>query len=265
MGGLWQTSCPPTGSAWTLPVWAERGAPSALAATANKARRGTPYQELMTSAARKVVKGVGHVSLGGDRGSTGRPLSDAEHGTEIMRRSHDTIMKSRASAMAGAWDTDNVLGGISPEFWSHPQVVNRYPALYHQAVEAAATRKNYAATIGKNFTGTNTNTAGTPYGLVPFGLLTPSSAYLPDLHPFPQQYHALRPAGQGCFPPGPRPRRRLRLPDWRPRGHQHRPVGTRQRLAGGYFLAQQHPGLGQANAVCPQRPLIGRGLTGRDE
>lgn len=161
------------------PVMGGGGSPSALAATANKARRGTQYEELMTSAARKVVKGVGHVSLGGDRGSTGRPLSDAEHGTEIMRRSHDTIMKSRASAMAGAWDTENVLGGINPEFWSHPQVSGRYPALYHQAVEAAATRKNYAATIGKNFTGTNTNTAGTPYGLVPFDLLAPSRLIYP--------------------------------------------------------------------------------------
>jgi hypothetical protein len=149
------------------PVMGGGGTPSTLAATANKARRGSQYEELMTSAARKVVKGVGHVSLGGDRGSTGRPLSDAEHGTEIMRRSHDTIIKSRAAAMAGAWDTDNVLDGIKPEFWSHPQVTGRFPALYHQAVESAAMRKSYAATVGKNFTGTNTNTAGTPYGLVP--------------------------------------------------------------------------------------------------
>ena len=149
------------------PVMGGGGAPSALAATANKAFRGTAYSELFTTKARQVVKGVGQVMLGGDRGSTGHPLSDAEHGTEIMRRSHDTIMKSRASAVAGAWDTENVLGGINPEFWSHPQVTGRYPALYHQALESAATRKNYAATIGKNFTGTNTNTAGTPYGLVP--------------------------------------------------------------------------------------------------
>ena len=143
------------------------GTPSALAATAAKAYRGTPYEEVFTSTARKVVKGVGHVSLGGDRGSTGRPLSDAEHGTEIMRRSHDTILKSRAGAWAGAWETEDVLAGIKPEFWSHPQVQNKYPALYHQALESSATRKAWAATVGKNFTGTNTNTAGTPYGLVP--------------------------------------------------------------------------------------------------
>lgn len=152
------------------PVMGAGGAPSALAATANKAIRGTQYSELFTTKARQVVKGVGQVMLGGDRGATGHPLSDAEHGTEIMRRSHDTIMKSRASAMAGAWDTESVLGGISPDFWSNPRVLDKYPGLYFQAVEAAATRKNYAATIGKNFTGTNTNTAGTPYGLVPFDL-----------------------------------------------------------------------------------------------
>jgi hypothetical protein len=155
------------------PVMGAGQSPSALAATAQKAYRGTAYSELMTGTATRVVKGAGQVVLGGDRGSTGRPFSDAEHGTEIMRRSRDTIIKSRAAAMSGAWETDDVLGGISPEFWSHPQVQNRYPALYHQAIESAATRKNYAATVGKNFTGTNTNTAGTPYGLVPFDLLAP--------------------------------------------------------------------------------------------
>lgn len=147
------------------PVMGGGGSPSALPAMAAKAYHGTAYSELMTTKARQVVKGVGQVMLGGDRGSTGHPLSDAEHGTEIMRRSRDTIMKSRASAYSGAWETEDVLAGIKPEFWSHPMVQNKYPALYFQAVEAAATRKNYMAT--KNFTGTNTNTAGTPYGLVP--------------------------------------------------------------------------------------------------
>jgi hypothetical protein len=108
------------------PVMGAGQSPSALAATAQKAYRGTAYSELMTGTATRVVKGAGQVVLGGDRGSTGRPFSDAEHGTEIMRRSRDTIIKSRAAAMSGAWETDDVLGGISPEFWSHPQVQNRY-------------------------------------------------------------------------------------------------------------------------------------------
>ena len=140
------------------------GSPSALAAMATKARRTSRYEELFTGTAKRVVKGVGHVI------NDGIPLSEASHGSEIATRSRDTIMKSRAAAMAGAWDTDDVLAGISGEFWAHPQVVNRYPAMFHQAVESAAMRKNYAATIGKNFTATNMGTAGTPYGLVPYDL-----------------------------------------------------------------------------------------------
>ncbi len=172
------------------------GVPSALAAMATKAYRGTQYEEMLTGAARRVVKGVGQVSLGGDRGSTGRPLSDAEHGTEIMRRSHETIVKSRAASYAGAWDTENVLAGISPEFWSHRQVQARYPALYHQAVEASAARKSWAATVGKNFTATNTGATGTPYGLVPYDLLAPSRLIYPIYTLFRNKLP--RPAGQGA-------------------------------------------------------------------
>lgn len=143
------------------------GFPSAAAATAQMARKNTTYEELFTAKANSLVKGVGHVTLGGNRGSTGSPLNAADHGTEIMRRSRDAIIKSRAAAYSGAWETDDVLAGIKPEFWSHPLVAARYPAMFHQAVESAATRKSFMATIGKNFTATNTNTAGTPYGLVP--------------------------------------------------------------------------------------------------
>lgn len=153
------------------------GSPSALAAIAMKARHSTQYEELFAGTAKRVVKGVGHVSLGGDRGSTGRPLNEAEHGTEIMTRSHDTIVKSRAAAMAGAWETDDVLAGISPEFWTHPS--NPHKAMYFQAAESAAVRKNYAANIGKNFTAGNLGAAGTPYGLVPFDLLAPSRLIYP--------------------------------------------------------------------------------------
>jgi hypothetical protein len=138
------------------------GSPSALAAMATKARRGTQYEELFTGTAKRVVKGVGHVINGGV------PLNEAQHGSEIMTRSHDTIIKSRAAAIDGAWNTDDVLAGIAPEFWNHPQ--NPHKAMYFQAAESAAVRKSYAATIGKNFTAGNLGTAGTPYGLVPFDL-----------------------------------------------------------------------------------------------
>ena len=151
------------------PAMGGGGAPSSPRRDGDKARRGTQYEELITGTAKRVVKGAGQVILGGDRGSTGLP-SDAEHGGEIMSRSRDMIVKSRAAAVSGAWDTDNVLGGINPEFWNHPSVTSRYPAMYHQAVESAATRKSFAAQVGKNFTAGNMGTAGTPYGLVPFDL-----------------------------------------------------------------------------------------------
>lgn len=149
------------------------GAPSALAAMATKARRATRYEELMTGAAKRAVPGVGHVI------NNGIPLSEATHGTQIASRSRDTIVKSRAASVAGAWDTEDVLAGISPEFWNHPQVMNRYPAMYHQAVESSAARKNWAANVSKNFTATNTGTAGTPYGMVPYDLLAPSRLVYP--------------------------------------------------------------------------------------
>jgi hypothetical protein len=145
------------------------GAPSALAAMATKARRVSRYEDLFTGTAKNLVKGVGHVV------NNGVPLSEASHGTEIATRGRDTIVKSRAAAMAGAWDTEDVLSGIAPEFWNHP----RAGAMYFQALEAAATRKSYAATVGKNFTAGNLGTAGTPYGLVPFDLLAPSRLIYP--------------------------------------------------------------------------------------
>src|ERR1039457_5982995 len=115
-----------------------------------KARHSTQYEELFAGTAKRVVKGVGHVSLGGDRGSTGRPLNEAEHGTEIMTRSPDTLVKSRAAAMAGAWETDDGLAGSSPEGGTHP--ANPHKARDVQAAERAAGRKNDAANSGKNGT-----------------------------------------------------------------------------------------------------------------
>lgn len=172
-----------------VPVMGGGGSPSALAAMATKARRAGKYEELFTGTARRVVKGVGHVI------NNGMPLNDADHGSEIATRSRDTIVKSRAAAMAGAWETDDVLSGISPEFWSHPSVTSRYPAMYHQAVESAATRKSFAAQVGKNFTAGNLGTAGTPYGLVPFDLLAPSRLIYPIYTLLRNKFP--RPAGQG--------------------------------------------------------------------
>ena len=93
------------------------GAPagSANALAAREARKNTKYEEFFAAKAKNLVKGVGHVS------NNGVPLSDVSHGGEIMTRSHDTIMKTRAATIDGAWNTDDVVGGISQDFWGHPQ------------------------------------------------------------------------------------------------------------------------------------------------
>jgi len=171
------------------PVMGGGGAPSALAAMATKARHTTRYEELFTGTAKRIVKGVGHVI------NNGIPLSDATHGPEIATRSHDTIIKSRAAAVAGAWNTDDVLGGISPEFWSHPQVTSRYPAMYHQIVESAAARKSFVAQQNKSFTAGNLGQAGVPYGMVPYDLLAPSRLVYPIYTLLRNKF--ARPAGQG--------------------------------------------------------------------
>ena len=126
------------------------GAANALAA--REARKNTKYEELFTAKAKNLVKGVGHVS------NNGVPLSDVSHGSEIMTRSHDTIMKTRAATIDGAWNTDDVVGGISNDFWGHPQA---------KAMKFMAGRD---AMVRKSFTAGNLGTSGVPYGLVPFDL-----------------------------------------------------------------------------------------------
>jgi hypothetical protein len=135
------------------------GAANALAA--REARRNTRYEDMFTGKAKGLVKGVGHVI------NNGVPLSEASHGTEIMQRSHDTIMKTRAATLDGAWNTDDVTAGISQDFWGHPKA---------GAMKFMASRD---AMVRKNFTATNLGASGAPYGLVPFDLLAPSRLIYP--------------------------------------------------------------------------------------
>ena len=128
------------------------------AQAAREARKNTHYAEMFAAKAKNLVKGAGHITLGGDRGSTGMPLQEGIHGAEIMQRQHDTITKTRAATIDGAWNTDDVVGGISQDFWGHPKA---------GAMKFMAARD---AMVRKNFTATNQNLAGTPYGLVPFDL-----------------------------------------------------------------------------------------------
>jgi len=160
----------------------QTGAANALAS--REARRNTRYEEYFAAKAKNLVKGAGHVTLGGDRGSTGIPLQDGIHGAEIMTRQHDTIMKTRASTIDGAWNTDDVVGGISQDFWGHPKA---------GAMKFMASRD---AMVRKNFTATNLGGSGAPYGLVPFDLLAPSRLIYPVYTLFRNKFP--RPAGQGA-------------------------------------------------------------------
>ena len=144
---------------------AQAGAANAVAA--REARKTSDYSQFFAAKARNLVKGAGQVTLGGDRGSTGSPLSDGQHSTEIMTRSHDTIMKTRAATMDGTWNTDDVVSGISSDFWGHP----RSGAMKFMA--------NRDSMVRKNFTATNQSLAGTPYGLVPFDLAAPARLIYP--------------------------------------------------------------------------------------
>jgi hypothetical protein len=123
------------------------GAANALAA--REARKNTRYEELFTAKAASLVPGVGHVT------NNGIPLTKSAHGAEIMQRSHDTITKTRAATIDGAWNTDDVVGGISSEFWGHPRA---------GAMKFMAQRDSM---VRKNFTATNLGGSGAPYGLVP--------------------------------------------------------------------------------------------------
>ena len=138
---------------------AQAGAANALAA--REARKNTKYEDMFASKAKNLVKGVGHVI------NNGVPLSEATHGAEIMTRQHDTILKTRAATIDGAWNTDDVTAGISQDFWGHPKA---------GAMKFMASRDSM---VRKNFTAGNLAQAGTPYGLVPFDLLAPSRLIYP--------------------------------------------------------------------------------------
>jgi hypothetical protein len=130
---------------------------SANAATAAQVRKNTRYEELFTAKAKTLVKGVGHVTNGGV------PLQDLSHGTEIMTRSRDAILTTKAATTLSTLSPqsrDSVINGIRSEFWEHP-------------------RADAMKFMAKNFTAQNLGATGAPYGLVPFDLLAPSRLIYP--------------------------------------------------------------------------------------
>ena len=135
---------------------------AANAAAAREARKNTKYADMFAGKAKNLVKGAGQVTLGNDRGATGIPLSEGSHGAEIMTRQMDAITLTKGATIDGAWNTDDVVSGISDDFWNHPN---------SGAMKFMASRDSM---VRKNFTATNLGLSGTPYGLVPFDLLAPS-------------------------------------------------------------------------------------------
>ena len=118
---------------------AQAGAANALAA--REARKNTRYADMFAGKAKGLVKGVGHVI------NDGVPLSDATHGAEIMTRQHDAIIKTRAATLDGAWNTDDVVGSISQDFWGNPKA----GAMKFMAQRDSMVRKNFTAgNLGAN-------------------------------------------------------------------------------------------------------------------
>ncbi len=147
-------------------------------ANAGAARRST-YEGFFTSKAKNLVKGVGHVS------NNGTPLNDMDHSGEIFSKSTQAILDVRTSVFKGAHDTDNVLSGVSNDFWG----ANRFTQGLHMQAQKDAQ-------ISKSFTATNQALSGVPYGLVPFDLLAPSRLIYPVYTLFRNKFP--RPAGQGA-------------------------------------------------------------------
>lgn len=121
---------------------------------------GRNFEEAITKAAAKAVKGAGHLTKG-------RPLDDAEDGAAIFTKSHDAIMRTKAAMVQGTMDSDSVIGGLSADFCNTPQFA---PMAY---------RLKSDAEIRKNFTAQNLGGNSAPYGLVPFDLSAPSRLVYP--------------------------------------------------------------------------------------
>ena len=134
---------------------------SANALAAREARKNTRFEDMFAAKAKNLVKGAGHVM------NNGVPLSEASHGGEIMTRQYDAITLTKSATIDGHQNTDDVVAAIRDDFWNHPKA---------GAMKFMASRD---AMVRKNFTATNQDGSGTPYGLVPFDLLAPSRLIYP--------------------------------------------------------------------------------------
>ena len=154
--------------------------------------RRSNYEGTMTTLTKSLVKGAGQLS--GERGASGAPLMEGIHSSQIMSKSHQAILDTRASAYEGRWNSGSVAQGINPELWK--QAPSQYSGLGMMLHNDAEIRKSMDATLGKSFTAGNLGGQGQPYGLVPFDLLAPSRLIYPVYTLFRNKFP--RPAGQGA-------------------------------------------------------------------
>jgi hypothetical protein len=154
------------------------------AANAALARRSS-FEGAFTTKAKELVKGAGHVK---DPRYSGAPLDDVSDAGQIINKSHQAILDVRTATVQGAWDTDNVMSGMSSDFWGATRQNKSYAGLYSMAQRDAQLRKAFSAG--------NLGQAGVPYGLVPFDLLAPSRLIYPVYTLFRNKFP--RPAGQGA-------------------------------------------------------------------
>ena len=153
--------------------------------------RRSNYEGTMTTLTKSLVKGSGQLS--GERGASGAPLMEGIHSSQILSKSHQAILDTRASAFEGRWNSGSVAQGISPELWK--QAPSQYSGLGMMLSNDAEIRKSMDAALGKSFTAGNLGSQGQPYGLVPFDLLAPSRLIYPVYTLFRNKFP--RPAGQG--------------------------------------------------------------------
>jgi hypothetical protein len=166
--------------------------PSGISAAAERVARRSDYEGTMTTLTKSMVKGAGQLT-GGERGATGAPLMEGVHSSQIMSKSHQAILDTRAATFEGRWNSDRTLAGINPEIWRRNPI---HPGIGMQLTGDAEIRKSQDASLGKSFTAGNLGGQGQPYGLVPFDLLAPSRQIYPVYTLFRNKFP--RPAGQGA-------------------------------------------------------------------
>lgn len=176
-----------TDEGMTAPQMGGASVASASAFGERIARRST-YEGTMTALTKSLVKGTGQVT------DSGVSWSEGTNNSQIVSKSHQAILDSRATAAEGRWDSQNVASGINPELWK--QAPPAFQGIGRMLANDGEIRKSMDASLGKSFTALNQGVSGQPYGLVPFDLLAPSRLIYPVYTLFRNKFP--RPAGQGA-------------------------------------------------------------------